>query len=214
MLEQTIPTLQEAPLARIEFFFDISSPWTWLAFENIQPLAADAGTDITWRPFMVGGLFNTINPSVYEMRANPVPAKWEYMTKDLADWAAYSGLSIKWQPTVFPVNSVKIMRACLVAIDQDKLVPFAHAAFEMYWTEDQDISQDDVVAEACRRGGLDPAEVAEAIQQLELKQRLVANSDELIERGGFGTPSIFVDKTDMYFGNDRMLLIKAALERG
>jgi 2-hydroxychromene-2-carboxylate isomerase len=200
-------------VARIEFFFDISSPWTWLAFENIQPLAAEAGAEIDWRPFMVGGLFNTINPSVYEMRANPVPAKWEYMAKDLADWAAYSGLSIKWQPTVFPVNSVKVMRACLIAADQGKLVPFAHACFEMYWSEDQDISQNEVVAEACRRGGLDAAEVGDAIQQPEIKQRLIANSDELIKRGGFGTPTIFVDKTDMYFGNDRLPLIKAALVR-
>jgi 2-hydroxychromene-2-carboxylate isomerase len=200
-------------LARVEFFFDISSPWTWLAFENIQPLARELDVDIEWRPFMVGGLFNTINPSVYEMRANPVPAKWDYMAKDLADWARHSGLAIKWQPTVFPVNSVKVMRACLVANEQDKLVPFAHACFEMYWTEDQDISQNEVVAEACTRAGLDPAEVGEAIQQPDLKKRLIDNSEELIKRGGFGTPTIFVNETDMYFGNDRLPLIRAAIER-
>ncbi|MBT3704018.1 MAG: 2-hydroxychromene-2-carboxylate isomerase [Alphaproteobacteria bacterium] len=205
---------QETDLARLEFFFDISSPWTYLAFENIQPLAAETGTEISWRPFMVGGLFNTINPSVYEMRANPVPAKWDYMTKDLADWATWSGLKIKWQPTVFPVNSVKVMRACLVAIDNDKLVPFARACFELYWGEDKDISQNDVVAEACQRAGLDPTGVGEAIQQPALKQRLIANSEELIERGGFGTPTIYLNKTDMYFGNDRLPLIKAAIEKG
>ena len=204
--------LREGPLAKVEFFFDISSPWTYLAFENIQPLAAETGVDIEWRPFMVGGLFNTINPSVYEMRANPVPAKWDYMAKDLADWARHSGLKIKWQPTVFPVNSVKVMRACLVAVEQDKLVPFARACFEMYWGEDQDISQNDVVAEACQRGGLDAAEVAEAIQQPDLKQRLIDNSEELIQRGGFGTPTIYVNDSDMYFGNDRLPLIRAAIE--
>ena len=201
-------------MARVEFFFDISSPWTWLAFENIQPMSEELGFEIEWRPFMVGGLFNTINPSVYEMRANPVPAKWDYMTKDLADWARHSGLEIKWQPTVFPVNSVKVMRACLVAIDQNKLVSFAHACFEMYWTEDQDISQNDVVADACRRSDMDPAEVAQAIQQPDLKQRLIANSEELINRGGFGTPTIFVNTDDMYFGNDRLPLIRTAIERG
>jgi 2-hydroxychromene-2-carboxylate isomerase len=206
--------IREITVARIEFFFDISSPWTWLAFENIQPLIAETGAEISWRPFMVGGLFNTINPSVYEMRANPVPAKWDYMAKDLADWAKWSGVKIKWQPTVFPVNSVKVMRACLIANDQNKLVPFARACFEMYWSEDKDISQNDVVAEACQRGGLDAAEVAEAIQQPEIKQRLIANSDELIKRGGFGTPTVFVNETDMYFGNDRLPLIRAAIEKG
>ena len=200
-------------MARLEFFFDISSPWTYLAFENIQPLASETGTKIEWRPFMVGGLFNTINPSVYEMRANPVPAKWDYMAKDLADWSNWSGIKIKWQPTIFPVNSVKVMRACLIADDQDKLVPFARACFELYWGEDQDISQNDIVAEACQRGGLDPAEVGDAIQQPEIKQRLIANSDEVIKRGGFGTPTIFVNQTDMYFGNDRLPLIRAAIER-
>ena len=145
------------------------------------------------------------------MRANPVPAKWDYMAKDLADWAKYSGLEIKWQPTVFPVNSVKVMRACLVAIEQGKLVPFAHACFTMYWCEDMDISQNEVVTEACLRGGLDPAEVAQAIQQPDLKQRLIDNSEELIKRGGFGTPTIFVNETDMYFGNDRLPLLRAAL---
>ena len=63
-LKHNFALIPETPMARLEFFFDISSPWTWLAFENIQPLARDLGVEIEWRPFMVGGLFNTINPSV------------------------------------------------------------------------------------------------------------------------------------------------------
>ena len=59
----------------IEFFFDCSSPWTYLAFHNIQPLAEEFGVEISWRPILVGGIFNTINPSVYESREKPVPAK-------------------------------------------------------------------------------------------------------------------------------------------
>src|SRR6478609_3762450 len=73
--------------AMIEFFFDCSSPWTYLAFHNIQPLASEFGEEISWRPILVGGIFNTINPSVYEGRANPVPAKLAYQKKDMADWA-------------------------------------------------------------------------------------------------------------------------------
>ena len=94
----------------IEFFFDCSSPWTYLAFHNIQPLAKEFGEEISWRPILVGGIFNTINPSVYASREKPVPQKARYMLKDLSDWARSAGLAIKMPPTVFPVNSVKAMR--------------------------------------------------------------------------------------------------------
>ncbi len=91
----------------IEFFFDCSSPWTYLAFHNIQPLAAEFGVPIRWRPVLVGGIFNAVNPSVYAMRENPVPPKRDYMLKDLQDWAREADLRIVFPPRVFPVNSVK-----------------------------------------------------------------------------------------------------------
>ena len=112
----------------IEFFFDCSSPWTYLAFHNIQPLAKEFGTEIVWRPILVGGIFNTINPSVYAKRENPVPAKLAYEKKDIADWARVAGLTIKMRPTVFPVNSVKAMRGCLW-LGKDML-PFARTVFQ------------------------------------------------------------------------------------
>lgn len=108
----------------MEFFFDCSSPWTYLAFHNIQPLAAEFKEPIVWRPILVGGIFNSINPSVYASRENPVPAKQRYMVKDLQDWARSSGLRIKMPPTVFPVNSVKAMRGCIFLAPEGKLVAF------------------------------------------------------------------------------------------
>ena len=93
----------------IEFFFDCSSPWTYLAFHNIQLLAREFRETIRWRPILVGGIFNTINPSVYQSREKPVPAKARYYKKDIADWARLAGLRIKTSSTVFPVNSVKAM---------------------------------------------------------------------------------------------------------
>jgi 2-hydroxychromene-2-carboxylate isomerase len=197
----------------IEVFFDCSSPWTYLAFHNIQPLAGELGEEIRWRPFMVGGVFNTINPSVYEQRATPVPAKARYMKKDLEDWARVSGITIRFPPSVFPVNSVKVMRACLVVEPEGALVPFATAAFEAYWRDDLDISSDEVFREVARRAGLDGDALLQAITTQEVKDRLKANTDELIARGGFGSPTIFVDGSDMYFGNDRLELVRAALLR-
>lgn len=197
----------------IEFFFDCSSPWTYLAFHNIQPLAREFGTPIVWRPFLVGGVFNTINPSVYASREKPVPAKADYMKKDLADWARVAGLAIKMPPTVFPVNSVKAMRGLLWLGTSEAMLPFARAVFEAYWGDDKDISQDAVLTEICQRVGIDPLKFFSGIGDQAIKDRLKANTDELIARGGFGSPTIFLDRTDMYFGNDRLPLIRAALQQ-
>ena len=199
----------------IEFFFDISSPWTYLAFHNIQPLAKEFDEEIEWRPILVGGIFNTINPSVYEMRKTPVPAKAMYMLKDLGDWARSAGLAIKMPPSVFPVNSVKAMRGCLWLLREQRasMVPFATAAFASYWGDDRDISQDAVLAEICARVGVDPQALLAGIAEQSIKDQLKANTDDVIARGGFGSPTIFVDKTDMYFGNDRLPLIREVLAR-
>jgi 2-hydroxychromene-2-carboxylate isomerase len=195
----------------IEFFFDCSSPWTYLAFHNIQPLAKEFGLEISWRPILVGGIFNTVNPSVYASREAPVPLKARYMKKDLSDWARIAGLAIKMPPTVFPVNSVKAMRGCIF-MGKD-VVPFARAVFEAYWGDDQDISRDEVLSEICKRLGIDPQGFFAGINQQAIKDQLKANTDEVIARGGFGSPTIFLGKKDMYFGNDRLPLIREALQR-
>jgi 2-hydroxychromene-2-carboxylate isomerase len=195
----------------IEFFFDCSSPWTYLAFHNIQPLARELGVEIIWRPILVGGIFNTVNPSVYAQREKPVPLKARYMKKDLGDWARSAGLAIKMPPTVFPVNSVKAMRGC-VWLGQD-MVPFATAVFEAYWGEDKDISQDAVLGVICRKVGIDEHEFLAGISAQPTKDQLKANTEEVVARGGFGSPTIFVGKTDMYFGNDRLPLIRETLLR-
>jgi 2-hydroxychromene-2-carboxylate isomerase len=196
----------------LEFFFDCSSPWTYLAFHNIQPLAREFGADVQWRPILVGGIFNTINPSVYQSREKPVPAKAAYARKDLADWATLAGLRVI-RPSVFPVNSVKAMRGCILLAPDGKLVPFARAVFEAYWGNDRDISKDDVLANICVEVGADPKRFLSGIAQQAIKDTLKGNTDELMARGGFGSPTIFIDHDDMYFGNDRLPLIRAALER-
>ena len=100
----------------VECYFDCSSPWTWLGVHNLVPLAAEAGASIAWKPILVGGVFNAVNPSVYASRENPVPAKQAYLRKDLQDWARFAGLTIRFPPAVFPVNSVKAMRGCLLLL--------------------------------------------------------------------------------------------------
>jgi 2-hydroxychromene-2-carboxylate isomerase len=200
-------------MAELECFFDCGSPWTYLAFHNLPAVAAEFEAQIAWRPFLVGGVFNAINPSVQAARDHPVTAKLTYMKKDLQDWAREAGLRIIFPPTIFPVNSVKAMRGCLVLQPEGKLVPFARAVFEAYWGDDQDISQADVLAEICRGIGVDPQRLLAGIETREIKDQLRTSTQELIDRGGFGSPTIFVGGDDMYFGNDRLTLIRAALRR-
>jgi 2-hydroxychromene-2-carboxylate isomerase len=114
-------------------------------------------------------------------------------------------------PTVFPVNSVKAMRGCIWL--GSEMVPFARAVFETYWGGDKDISQDSVLTEICKSVGIDHVKFFSGIGEQATKDQLKANTDEVMARGGFGSPTIFVDKTDMYFGNDRMPLIREALQR-
>lgn len=113
---------------KLEFFFDISSPWTYLAFSQIEALAARTQTEILWRPILVGGVFNAVNETVYEQRANPHPTKGRYYIKDLRDWTRLYGLEIG-QPAVFPVRAVEIMRTAIVANEEGCLPAYAWGNF-------------------------------------------------------------------------------------
>ena len=194
----------------IEFFFDCSSPWTYLAFESIQTIAARDDVAVEWKPILVGGIFNTINPSVYENRANPVPAKARYYAKDLKDWASHVGITIG-SPPVFPVNSVKVMRGAFVALEEGRLVPYARRAFQRYWTELADISRDEEVAAIAETAGLDPENLLRRISEPAYKAKLRETTEECAGRGGFGSPTLFLNGDDMYFGNDRLVLVEARL---
>ena len=199
-------------MQRLEFYFDCSSPWTYLAFEHALTLFDAASVEIVWKPILVGGLFNTVNPSVYANRANPVPVKANYAQKDLQDWARYVGIKIG-SPPVFPVNSVKAMRGAFVARERGCLVPYARAVFRTYWTELADISQDAVLTPIVAAVGLDSVDFFARINSEPYKTALRATTDELIARGGFGSPTFFLGE-DLYFGNDRLLLIQHKLTHG
>lgn len=201
-------------MSTLEFFFDVSSPWTYIGFHNIQPLAKTFSVEITWKPILVGGVFNAANPSVYQSRENPIPAKEAYCDKDIADWARHSGIVVHWKPPVFPVNSVKAMRGCIFAGRTGRLEEMARACFAAYWGDQRDISQDDVLADVCKSIGFDKDTFFAGIVETTVKNELRDNTEELIKRGGFGSPTIFVDRDDMYFGNDRLPLVRDALARG
>jgi 2-hydroxychromene-2-carboxylate isomerase len=200
------------PTPVLEFFYDYSSPWTYLAFTRIEEVCDRAGAELVWKPILVGGIFNSVNPSVYEARERPVVPKARYMMKDLADWASHYGIRIRFPPSVFPVNSVKALRGAFVALEHGRVSAYSEAIFSSYFGEDLDISRDEVLRSIVERVGLDPVEYFEKITRQDYKDRVRANTDECVRRGGFGSPTMFVGD-DMYFGNDRLPLVERALTR-
>ena len=191
----------------IEYYLDCSSPWTYLSFRGILELKKKKDLEIIWKPILVGGIFNSINPSVYENRKNPVKEKLQYSQKDLQDWARLRKIQINW-PTIFPVNSVKAMRGAFYFIDNGNIETYLEDVFHAYWNEGKDISDINVLTEIALSNAANETEFLEFISTQEIKDRLIANTQELMDRGGFGSPTFFIGDNDMYFGNDRIQLIE------
>ncbi|MEL0111211.1 MAG: 2-hydroxychromene-2-carboxylate isomerase [Rickettsiales bacterium] len=199
-------------MTTIEFFFDYSSPWTYFAFDRIEPFCQKNKAELVWKPFLVGGVFNKVNPSVYQRRENPVPPKDNYYRKDMADWARYLGIDMI-KPSIFPLNSVKALRGAFVAIDEGTISAYSAGCFKAYWCDDKDISQEDELRSIAVAAGMDGDAFMAKIAEEPIKRRLFETTDELIAREGFGSPTFFLNKDDVYFGNDRLELMQAAIDR-
>lgn len=200
---------------RVEFFYDLSSPWTYLAFINLEGVLRRTGASAHLRPILVGGVFNAVNQSVYASREMPDAPKVMHAWKILQDWAAWSGVTIKFPSRWHPVKSVMAMRmACALDTDQATLHDFSKAAFEAYFGREENLDDPVVLASVAASIGLDGDALIASAQTDAVKAMLRANTDELIARGGYGSPTLFVDGKDMYFGNDQLPLVEAALMRG
>lgn len=204
--------MEKRLLPRLEFFFDCSSPWTYLAFVRLLKLANRVPVELVWRPVLVGGVFNKVNGDVYKQREAPNPVKAIYYKKDVSDWATFAGIHII-QPSVFPVRSVTAMRGCFHAIEQGLIKEYAQSLFEAYWRDDRDISDETVLYTCAQSAGLNGSDLLTDANAPDAKARLLANTQELIDRDGFGSPTFYINETDMYFGNDRLELIEATLAR-
>ncbi len=198
----------------LEFFFDLSSPWTYLAFTNVQPIIASTGAAATFRPVLVGGIFNAVNPAVYAAREQVDNRKLLHSWKILKDWAQLAGVEMNFPSQWHPAKSVNAMRfATALQDDQPALIAFAGAAFASYFGAQENLDDPAVLESVANGAGLDGAAVRAASTTDAVKAGLRANTEEVIARGGYGSPSMFVGGTDMYFGNDQLPLVEAALNR-
>lgn len=193
----------------VEIFYDLSSPWTRIAFANLQREAATLPATLVWRPFLVGGVFNAVNQSVYAARANPDDPKFRLSWVWLKEWAQLAGVAMNFPSVHHPAKSVHAMRfCCALADDQAQLVRFTHAAFEAYFTDQRNIDDPAVLVAIADECGLDGAALADRAASQPVKDLLRANTQEAIERGAFGSPTLFVGGRYMYFGNDQLPLAK------
>ena len=197
-------------MIKFEFFFDCSSPWTYLAFSRILSVIEKYNIEPIWKPILVGGVFNEVNKDIYAQRENPNPRKFKYSRKDMQDWAKLREIEINW-PKIFPINSVKAMRGSLFFIGKDTIEEYLESVFASYWTSGKDISDEQCLLDIVEKLGENPEHYLNYLSSDEAKQSLINNTQELMDRGGFGSPTFFLNKTDMYFGNDRIQLLEKNL---
>lgn len=205
-------------MAQIEFCFDLSSPWTCLAYHNILPITQRTGADIIWTPFLVGGVFNAVNQSVYEGRQDISSPKMRFFFTSLKEWAAWSGVPMNFPSPHHPVKSVHVMRlCCALQDDQKSLQHFMHAAFAAYFTDQRNLDDPQVLAAIANEAGLDGEALLNQSQDDAAKATLRTNTQMVIDRGGFGSPTIFVGQghdykdAKMFFGNDQLPLVERAI---
>lgn len=201
-------------MERVEFFFDLSSPWTCLAFHNLPGVLERTGVAAIYRPILVGGVFNAVNPAVYAAREQADNRRLQHSWKVLQDWARLASVPMNFPSQWHPAKSVHAMRfAAALEDDQTALVRFARGAFASYFGRQENLDDPAVLTAVADAEGLDGAALAAAAVNGAVKARLRANTEEVVARGGYGSPTIFVDRTDMYFGNDQLPLVEAALKR-
>ena len=199
---------------RIEFFYDLSSPWTYLAFTNLFGVMERTGYCARLRPMLVGGVFNAVNPGVYAAREQTANRKLQHSWKVLKDWATVAEVEMNFPSQWHPAKSVNAMRfCCALADDMPALTDFTRAAFASYFGAQENLDDPEVLVAVANSVGLDGEAIRAASQSDAVKALLRTNTEELIARGGYGSPTLFVDGTDMYFGNDQMPLVEAALGR-
>lgn len=190
----------------LDFYFDFSSPYSYLAATQLPALVARAGATVHYRPVV---LFAVFKAAGNDMPAK-VPTKGAYMLKDLERWARHYGVPFRFS-SHFPSNTIKAMRLVHVAADQGKAEAFTLAAFRAMWAEDRDLASPDTLADLARGVGLDPEAALAAIETQPIKDRLRADTDAAVTRGMFGAPAIVVGD-ELFWGNDRLHFVEEALK--
>jgi 2-hydroxychromene-2-carboxylate isomerase len=194
----------------IDFYFDFSSPYGYFAATKIEDLAAKHGRAVTWRPILLGAVFKLNG----QQPLTTIPLKGSYAAHDLARSARLFKVPFKL-PTKFPVSGTAPSRAFYWLGDRDPVAAkkLALALYHAYFAEDRDISNPEVTGNVAAKLGVDKAELAQALNDAAVKERLRIEVDAAIERGVFGSPYVVVDG-EPFWGSDRLDQIDRWLQTG
>jgi len=190
----------------VEFFYDFGSPTVYLAATQLPTIAGSVGATVDWRPMLLGGVFK----STGNQSPVAVAAKAAYMNDDLQRFAKRYGVPFRFNPH-FPINTLALMRGA-VAYQDDAVASstYRDAIFTAIWVEARNLNEPEVIGQVLSDAGLDPAELMNRIGQQTVKDQLIANTEEAVNRGVFGAPTFFVGE-QMFFGQDRLDFVAEAL---
>ncbi len=194
----------------LDFYFDFSSPYGYLASEKIDALAGKYGRKVRWHPVLLGVIFKATGATPLTQ----APLKGEYSLRDFSRSARFMGISYA-QPANFPIATQHAARAYYWLHGQDCALArrFAHAAYRAYFSGGRDISSRDVVLDLAAPLGVDRAALGEALAGQALKDKLREACENALKIGVFGSPYIVVDG-EPFCGADRLPQIGRWLESG
>lgn len=196
----------------VEFYYDLVSPYSYLAYTQLGRICEEHEAELVLRPMLLGG----VHKAAGVQAPIETEAKRRHQFKDLHRWAAYYGVPLQL-PDPFPFRTLKTMRAAIYGAGKGVLEAFTREGFRLYWEEGgapkglSEADEDGPISEIARRIGEEPEEILEGAASPEAKQGLVDASSEALERGVFGAPAFFVGE-EMFWGNDRLHFVEAALE--
>lgn len=191
----------------VEFYFDLGSPATYLAYTQLPKICAQTDSQLIYIPILLGGIFKATG------NASPatIPAKGLYMFQDLDRYAKRYGVPLKFNPN-FPINTLMLMRAVtgMQLHHPERFQAFIDCLFRAIWVEGRNLADLATVAAVLTQNGFDPTEVLALTADEDVKATLKNNTEKAVQRGVFGAPSMFVDN-QLYFGQDRLDFIREAL---
>ena len=194
----------------IRFYFDFSSPYSYLASEKIDALAKQHGRRVQWRPILLGAIVKTLGTVTLTSQ----PGQADYSVHDFARSARFMDIPYA-HPQNFPISTVAAARAYYWLHGQDctRASQFAHEIFRAYFTEDRDVSAADVVLELAQKVDADRTAIEEGMNDPAIKERLRTETEAALAAGVFGVPWIVVDN-EAFWGADRLPQIEKWLETG
>ena len=194
----------------IEFYFDFSSPYGYLAAERIDAIGARHGRDVSWRPYLMGVAMKVSGSSPVVNR----PMLGAYSRHDMVRSARRLNVPFSF-PEPFPIATIAACRAVywMERTDADEVKPLAKAVYRAYFADGRNISEADVVADVAAESGADRDALLAGIQDPAVKDRLKEVTNDAVERGIFGSPFFMVGE-EPFWGHDRMDEVDRWLETG